>query len=176
MSSVARGNASLTPGSHIWFRSLEFIIAKKGDDHDLVPPTNKHAHFPEPVVDLRRRSDELKNTWPNEFSLPGLPRAAQSYHDKKICRPSTNAHHLSPKAGEVPKDLPQQLGHAIANTLASTEMNSNSDFDNDYQGSTGFAKPQKMQRFLHVSDYLLNDEPLNDDFIDRFDGYELSWP
>jgi hypothetical protein len=33
-----------------------------------------------------------------------------------------------------------------------------------------------MQRFLHVSDYLLNDEPFDDDFIDRFDGYELSWP
>jgi hypothetical protein len=30
--------------------------------------------------------------------------------------------------------------------------------------------------FLHVSDYLLDDEPLHDDFIDRFDGYELSWP
>jgi hypothetical protein len=33
-----------------------------------------------------------------------------------------------------------------------------------------------MQRFLHVSDYLLSDGPLYDDFIDRFDGYELSWP
>jgi hypothetical protein len=33
-----------------------------------------------------------------------------------------------------------------------------------------------MQRLLHVSDYLLNDEPLDGDFIDRFDGYELSWP
>jgi hypothetical protein len=32
-----------------------------------------------------------------------------------------------------------------------------------------------MQCFLHVSDYLLDDEPLYDDFIDRFDGYELSW-
>jgi hypothetical protein len=32
-----------------------------------------------------------------------------------------------------------------------------------------------MQHFLDVSDYLLNNEPLNDDFIDRFDGYELSW-
>jgi hypothetical protein len=29
---------------------------------------------------------------------------------------------------------------------------------------------------LRISDYLLNDEPCNDDFIDRFDGYELSWP
>jgi hypothetical protein len=33
-----------------------------------------------------------------------------------------------------------------------------------------------MQRFLHINDYLLNDEPLNDDFLDRFDDYELSWP
>jgi hypothetical protein len=33
-----------------------------------------------------------------------------------------------------------------------------------------------MQRFLRISDYLLNDEPFNDDFINRFDGYELSWP
>jgi hypothetical protein len=33
-----------------------------------------------------------------------------------------------------------------------------------------------MQCFLHVSDYLLNDKSLNNDFIDRFDGYELSWP
>jgi hypothetical protein len=33
-----------------------------------------------------------------------------------------------------------------------------------------------MQHFLHVSDYLLGDKPLYDDFIDRFNGYELSWP
>jgi hypothetical protein len=33
-----------------------------------------------------------------------------------------------------------------------------------------------MQRFLRISNYLFNDEPCNDDFIDRFDGYELSWP
>jgi hypothetical protein len=46
--------------------------------------------------------------------------------------PSTNARHLSPKAGEVPKDLPQQLRHAIAETLASIEMSSNSNFDDDY--------------------------------------------
>jgi uncharacterized RmlC-like cupin family protein len=72
---AARGNISLTLGSHIWFGSLEFIITKEGGDLNLVPPTNKPAHFPEPVVDLRRRSDELKNTWPNKFSLPGLPRA-----------------------------------------------------------------------------------------------------
>jgi hypothetical protein len=40
----------------------------------------------------------------------------------------------------------------------------------------GFAKLQKKQCFLHINDYLLNDEPFNDDFIDRFNGYELSWP
>jgi hypothetical protein len=129
------------------------------------------------VVDLRCRSDELKNTWPNEFSLPDLPRAAQSYRDKKVRRPSTNAYHLSPKVGEVPEDLPQQLRHAIADTLASTETSSNSNFhnsdynnnyDDDYQGSTGFTKLQKMQRFLRINDYLFNDEPFNDDFLDRF--------
>jgi hypothetical protein len=84
----------------------------------------------------------------------------------------------------VPKDLPQQLRHAIADTLASTEMSSNSDFydfdhnndyDDNYQGNTGFAELQKMQRFLRISDYLLNDESCNNDFIDHFDGYELSW-
>jgi hypothetical protein len=56
----------------------------------------------------------------------------------------TNSHHLSPKAGELLKDLPQQLGHAIADTLASIETSSNSDFEDDYnnnyQGSTGFAE------------------------------------
>jgi hypothetical protein len=70
--------------------------------------------------------------------------SCSALHDKKVRRPSTNAHHLSPKAGEVPKDLPPQLGHAIADTLASTETSSNSDFEDDYnnsyQGSTGFAK------------------------------------
>jgi hypothetical protein len=180
MSLVARGNVSLTPGSYIWFGSLELIITKEGDDLDLVPPTNKPADFPEPIDDLRRRSDELRNTWPNKFSLPGLPQAAQACHNKKVRRPSTHAHHLSPKAGEVPEDLPEQLGHAIADTLASTETSSNSDleddYDNNYQGSTDFVELQRMQCFLHVSDYLLNDEPLHDDFNDRFKGYELSWP
>jgi hypothetical protein len=59
-------------------------------------------------------------------------------------------------------------------------MSSNSDFEDDYnnnyQGSTNFAELQAMQRFLHVSDYLLGDGSLYDDFIDRFNGYELSWP
>jgi hypothetical protein len=43
MSSVARGNAGLASGSHIWFGSLEFIITKEGDNLNLVPPTNKHV-------------------------------------------------------------------------------------------------------------------------------------
>jgi hypothetical protein len=73
----------------------------------------------------------------------------------------------------VPEDLPQQLRHAITNTLASTETSSNSEFldfncddDNsdDYQDITGFAKLQEMQRFLRISDYLLNDKPCNNDF------------
>jgi hypothetical protein len=85
----------------------------------------------------------------------------------------------------VPENLPQQLRHAIADTLASIEMSSNSDFFDsdynddyvdDYQGSTGFAKLQKMQRFLRINDSLLNDKPCNDEFIDHFDGYELLWP
>jgi hypothetical protein len=113
--------------------------------------------------------------------MSGLPRAAQPCRDEKVHRPSNNGYHLSPKAGEVLEDLPQYLRHAITDTLASTETSSNSDFfdsdyDDDYQGSTGFAKLQKMQRFLRISDYLLNDEPCNDDFIDCFDGYELTWP
>jgi hypothetical protein len=70
---AARGNISLTPGSHIWFGSLKFIITKEDGDLDLVPPTDKPAQSPEPMVDMRRRPDELKNTWPDKFSLPGLP-------------------------------------------------------------------------------------------------------
>jgi hypothetical protein len=106
MSSAAGGNVNFTPGSHIWFGSLEFVITREGHDLDLIPPTNKPTSFLEPAVDLRRRFDELKNTWPNEFSLPGLPRTAQPCRDKKVCKPSTNIYHLSPKAGEVPEDLP----------------------------------------------------------------------
>jgi hypothetical protein len=118
--------------------------------------------------------------------------ACLAYH--KLLSPAVTrrfaAHQLTftisaPKAGEVPENLPQQLRHAIADTLASTETSSNSDFLNsdcddddndDYRVTTGFAKLQRMQRFLRISDYLLNDEPCNDDFINRFDGYKLSWP
>jgi hypothetical protein len=130
----------------------------------------------EPTIDLQRHSDELKNTWSDKFSLPDLPRAAQSGHNRKVCKPSTNIHHLSPKAGKILEDLPQHLRHSIANALASTETSSNSNLDDDYQGSTGFIEFQGMQHFLHVSNYLLDDEPLPDGFIDRFDDYELSWP
>jgi hypothetical protein len=73
MSSAAEGNVNFTPGFHIWFGSLEFIITEEGHDLDLVPLTDKPASFPELMVDLRRHFDELKNMWPNEFSLPGLP-------------------------------------------------------------------------------------------------------
>jgi hypothetical protein len=72
---AARGNISLTLGSHIWLGSLEFIITKEGSDLDLIPPTDNPAHSLEPVIDLRHRFDELKNTWPDKFSLPSLPRA-----------------------------------------------------------------------------------------------------
>jgi hypothetical protein len=51
-SPAARGNISLTPGSHIWFGSLKFIITKEGGDLNFVPLTNKPAHFPEPMVNL----------------------------------------------------------------------------------------------------------------------------
>jgi hypothetical protein len=73
ISSVADGNVDFTLGSHIWFGSLKFVIIGEGHDLDLIPPTDESASFPEPAVDLQRRSDELKNIWPNEFSLPGLP-------------------------------------------------------------------------------------------------------
>jgi hypothetical protein len=29
---------------------------------------------------------------------------------------------------------------------------------------------------LFAHQHLLDDEPCNDDFVDRFDGHELSWP
>jgi hypothetical protein len=70
---AARGNVSLTLGSHIWFRSLEFIITKEGGNLDLVPPTKQLARSLESTIDLWRRSDELKNTWPDKFSLPDPP-------------------------------------------------------------------------------------------------------
>jgi hypothetical protein len=70
---------------------------------------------------------------------------------------------------------------SIADVLASAETSSNSDFldsdnDNDDKGGTDFTRFQEMQRFLRISNYLLDDEPCNDDFIDRCDGFELSWP
>jgi hypothetical protein len=52
MSSAARGKVNFTPGSHIRFGSLEFIITEEGHDLDLIPPTDKPASFPEPAVDL----------------------------------------------------------------------------------------------------------------------------
>jgi hypothetical protein len=72
---------------------------------------------------------------------------------------------------------------SIADVLALAETNSNSnslDFDNsndsNNEGGTSFIRLREMQHFLHISTYLLNNEPCNDDFVDCFDGYELSWP
>jgi hypothetical protein len=70
---------------------------------------------------------------------------------------------------------------SITDVLAPAETSSNSNFldsdnDNDDEGGTSFTRLREMQRFLHISNYLLNDKPCNDDFVDRFDGYELSWP
>jgi hypothetical protein len=70
---------------------------------------------------------------------------------------------------------------SIADVLVSAETSSNSNFldsdnDNDNEGGTSFTRLREMQCFLRISNYLLNDEPCNDDFVDRFDSYELSWP
>jgi hypothetical protein len=74
---------------------------------------------------------------------------------------------------------------SIADVLASVETSSNSNFldsdndndnNNDNEGGTSFTRFREMQHFLRISDYLLDDEPGKDDFVDRFDGYELSWP
>jgi hypothetical protein len=43
MSSAAEGNVNFTPGSHIFFGSLKFIITREGHDLDLVPPTSLPA-------------------------------------------------------------------------------------------------------------------------------------
>jgi hypothetical protein len=63
---------------------------------------------------------------------------------------------------------------SIADVLASVETSSNS--DNDDKGGISFTRLREMQRFLRISNYLLDDEPCNDDFVDRFDDHELSWP
>jgi hypothetical protein len=70
---------------------------------------------------------------------------------------------------------------SVADVLASAKTSSNSDFldsdnDNDDKGSTGFTRLQEMQCFLRISNYLFDDEPCNDNFVDRFYDYELSWP
>jgi hypothetical protein len=62
---------------------------------------------------------------------------------------------------------------SIADVLASAETSSNSDNNNDDKGGTSFTRLREMQRFLRISNYLLNDEPCNDDFVDRFDDHEL---
>jgi hypothetical protein len=70
---------------------------------------------------------------------------------------------------------------SVADVLVSAKTSSNSDFldsdnDNDDKGSTSFTRLQEMQCFLCISNYLFDDEPCNDNFVDRFDDYELSWP
>jgi hypothetical protein len=123
----------------------------------------------------------LKGTWPDKFSYPSVPRVGQPCHDKKVHKSSTNIYHLNLEVGEVLEDLPQQLMRSIADVLVSAEISSNSNFldsdnNNDDEGDTSFTRLREMQRFLRINNYLLDDEPCNDDFIDRFDGYELSWP
>jgi hypothetical protein len=72
---------------------------------------------------------------------------------------------------------------SIAGVLALAKTSSNSNFldsdndnENDNEGGTSITRLREMQRFLRISDYLLDDEPCNDDFVARFDDYELSWP
>jgi hypothetical protein len=178
---MARNDISFALGSHIWFGSLEFIVVGEGYDLDLLPPTGKPANFSEPAANLRLRSDELKGTWPDKFSYPRVPRLGQPCHNKKVRKLSINIYHLNLEVGEVLEDLPQQLMRSIADILASVERSSNSDFldsdnDNDDKGGTSFTRLREMQSFLRISNYLLIDEPCNDNFVDRFDGYELSWP
>jgi hypothetical protein len=133
------------------------------------------------MANLQLCSDELKGTWPDKFSYPSIPCVVQPCHNKKVCKSSTNIYHLNLEAGEVLEDLPQQLMCSIADVLASAKISSNSNFlesdnDNDNEGDTSFTRLREMQCFLHISNYLLDDEPCNDDFIDRFNSYELSWP
>jgi hypothetical protein len=70
---------------------------------------------------------------------------------------------------------------SIADVLTLAETSSNFDFldsnnDNDDKGGTSFTRLREMQRFLRISDYLHGDEPCSDDFVDCFNGHELSWP
>jgi hypothetical protein len=74
-------------------------------------------------------------------------------------------------------------GHHLCSTLdllasmsASTNTNSMEDSDS-WTGTdfSGLRDTEALRRFLEASDYLLNNEPCNNDFIDHFDGYELSW-
>jgi hypothetical protein len=180
---MAENDINFAPSSHIWFGSLEFIVIGEGYNLDLLPPTHEPTSFSEPVANLRLHSDELKDTWPNKFSYPSVPRVGQPCHDKKVRKSSTNIYHPNLEAGEVPKDLPKQLMRPIIDILASSKTSSNSNFldsnndnDNDNEGCTSFTRLREMQHFLCIIDYLLDDEPCNDDFIDRFDGHKLLRP
>jgi hypothetical protein len=132
-------------GSHIWFGSLESVVVMKGYDLDLLPPIGEPTNFLEPTANLRLCSDELKDTWPDKFSYPSVPRVSQPYHDKKVHKLSTNIYHLNLEAGEVPEDLPQQLMCSITDVLVSAEIGSSSNFldsdngnNNDNEGGTSF--------------------------------------
>jgi hypothetical protein len=94
---AARGNVSLTPGSHIWFRSLEFIITGEGDDLDLVPPTGEPASFSEPAANLRLHFDELKGTWTDKFSYPDPLRQASDGQPRHRLDPGRTRAFLEPK-------------------------------------------------------------------------------
>jgi hypothetical protein len=151
---MAGNNINFSPGSHIWFGSLEFVVIGKGYDLYLLPPTGEPGNFPKPAANLRLRSDELKDTWPKKFSYPSVPRGSQPCHDKKVHKSSTNIYHLNLEAGEVLEDLPQQLMCSITDVLASAETNSNSNYldsdngnDNDNKGGTSFTGLREMQRF-----------------------------
>jgi hypothetical protein len=45
-SSMAGNGINFSPSSHIWFRSLEFVVIGKGYDLNLLPPTGEPANFP----------------------------------------------------------------------------------------------------------------------------------
>jgi hypothetical protein len=52
MSLMAGNGIDFSPGSHIWFGSLEFIVVGKGYNLVLLPSTSEPANFPEPAANL----------------------------------------------------------------------------------------------------------------------------
>jgi hypothetical protein len=49
---MTENDINFSLGSHIWFRSLEFVVVRKGYDLGLLPPTGEPANFPEPATNL----------------------------------------------------------------------------------------------------------------------------